>query len=55
MKIIEPSVQILNPPDYNMVLRHIEAAARTCYQSESKDSFPEPFIKRLIRNGHESV
>ena len=55
MKIIEPSVEILNPPDYNMVLRHIESAARTCYQSESKDSFPEPFIKRLIRNGHESV
>ena len=55
MKIIEPSVQILNPPDYNMVLRHIEAAARTCYQSESKDSFPEPFIQRLIKNGHESV
>lgn len=55
MKIIEPSVEILNPPDYNSVLRHIEAAARTCYQSEAKDSFPEPFIKRLIDMRHHSV
>ena len=55
MKIIEPSVHILNPPDYNSVLRHIEAAAITCYQSEAKDSFPEPFIQRLIKNVHEAV
>lgn len=47
MKIIEPSVQILNPPDYNSVLRHIEAAARTCYQSEIKRQFPRAVYKKI--------
>ena len=54
MKIIEPSVEMLNPPDYQQMLEHVEAAGRTCYQSEAKGD-PEVFIKRLIAAGHESV
>lgn len=54
MKIINPSIEILNPPDYQQMLNHIEASARTCYQSEPKGN-PEAFIKRLIASGHESV
>lgn len=57
MKIIEPSVEILNPPDYQQMLNHIEVAARTCYKSEDKikDGSAEELIKRLIASGHHSV
>lgn len=57
MKIIEPSVEILNPLDYQTILRHIELAARTCYKSEDKikDGSAEELIKRLIKMRHHSV
>lgn len=57
MKIIDPSVEILNPPNYQDMLRHIEIAGRTCYKSDDKitDDSAESFIKRLISSGHESV
>lgn len=57
MKIIEPSVQILNPPNYQQMLAHIELAARTCYKSEDKisEGSAEELIKRLINSGHHSV
>lgn len=54
MKIIEPSVQLLNPPDYQAMLSHIETAARTCYQSDPKGD-PEEFIQKLIKHGHLST
>jgi len=34
--------------------RLIETAARVCYQSQSKGA-PGPFIRKLIKRGHESV
>ena len=57
MKIIEPSVEILNPPDYQQMLKHIEFAARTCYKSEDKitETSAEDLIKRLIKMNHLSV
>ena len=57
MKIIEPSVQIINPPNYNQMLHHIETAARTCYKSEDKitDDSAESFIERIIDKNHLSV
>lgn len=57
MKIIEPSVEILNPPNYHAMLKHIEFAARTCYKSEYKikDGSAEELIKRLISSRHFSV
>lgn len=57
MKIIEPSVALINPIPYELALNTIEIAGRTCYQSEDKitgDS-AEAFIRRIIKRGHESV
>lgn len=36
MKIIAPSVELVNAPDYKTLLTTIEAAGRTCYKSEDK-------------------
>ena len=57
MKIIEPSVELINPVPYNVALNTIELAGRTCYQSEDKmaDGSAEEFIRRIIQRGHESV
>ena len=57
MKIIDPSVELINPPSYATALSTIEIAGRTCYQSEDKmtDDSAEDFIRRIIRRGHESV
>ena len=57
MKIIEPSVEILNALNYQQMLRHTELAARTCYKSEDriKDGSAEELIKRLISSNHASV
>lgn len=57
MKIIEPSVVLINPPSYETALNTIEIAGRTCYQSEDKmtDDSAEDFIRRIIKRGHESV
>lgn len=34
MKIIEPSVELLNAPNYEVLLSTIENAGRVCYKSE---------------------
>ncbi len=58
MKITDPSYEILD--EYfkeGRVLEQIERCGRVCYKSEDKIS-PEsakPFIKGIIRRGHESV
>lgn len=57
MKIIEPKVELINPPTYRELLSTVEAAGRTCYKSEDKitpDS-AETFIRNLIKREHESV
>lgn len=57
MKIIEPSVELINPIPYVVALNTIEIAGRTCYQSEDKmtQGSAEDFIRRIIKRGHESV
>lgn len=57
MKIIEPSVELIDPPSCETALNTIEIAGRTCYQSEDKitDDSAEDFIRRIIQRGHESV
>lgn len=49
MKIIEPSVEFINAPDYKTLLTTIEAAGRTCYKSEDKitDGSAEKFVRAL--------
>ncbi len=57
MNLIRPSHEILSVIDYRELLRRIESAGRTCYKSEARIT-PEssiPFIRKIIKSGHESV
>lgn len=57
MKIIEPSVELINAPEYKTLLTTIEAAGRTCYKSEDKitDGSAEKFVRNILKRGHEAV
>ena len=57
MKIIEPSVELINAPEYKTLLTTIEAAGRTCYKSEDKitEGSAEKFVAGIIKRGHEAV
>lgn len=57
MKIIEPSFNFMTFPDGELILRHLEQAARTCYKSEDKASpgTARKLLARVITLGHESV
>lgn len=57
MKIINPSVELINPPEYQTLLSTVERAGRVCYKSEDRmtDGSAEEFIKNIIKRGHESV
>jgi thymidylate synthase (FAD) len=57
MKIIKPSVEIFTPLDGAAILQHIERCGRVCYKSEDKitPESAEPFVRGLIKRGHESV
>ena len=57
MKIIEPSVELINAPSYETLLSTIETAGRVCYKSEDKiqEGSAEKFIAGLIKRGHEAV
>jgi len=57
MKIIPATFEILGNINAEAMLGNIESCGRVCYKSE-KNSTPEsvdPFIRRLIKSGHESV
>lgn len=57
MKIIKPNVQILNKIEGINILKRIEKTGRICYKSEKKITEKSciPFVKQIIKNGHESV
>lgn len=57
MKIIKPSFIIMGPVDGSSILKHIEEVGRVCYRSEDKitDNTAEPFIRRIVKNGHTSI
>lgn len=57
MKIIEPSVELVNAPSYPNILSLIEQAGRTCYKSESKitEDSAEKFVRNILKRGHEAV
>lgn len=57
MKIIEPSIELINAPDRETIMTTIEAAGRTCYKSEDKitDGSAEKFVRGIIKRGHEAV
>lgn len=53
MKIIEPSVELVNAPSYPNILSLIEQAGRTCYKSESKitEDSAEKFVRNILKRG----
>lgn len=57
MITIAPSIEIINAPDYNSMLKTVERAGRVCYKSEDKigEDTAESFIRGIIKRGHESV
>ena len=57
MRLIRPSYQILTDINGGEILKRIERAGRTCYQSEEKidDGTAEKFVGMIIKRGHESV
>ena len=57
MKIIVPSVELVEDFDAAAVMKKIERAGRVCYKSEGniKDDSAEKFIRGIIKRGHESV
>ena len=57
MKIIEPSVELVDDFDAVAVMKKIERAGRVCYKSEGniKTDSAEKFIRNIIKRGHESV
>ena len=57
MKIIQPSVELIDDFDAATIMQKIERAGRVCYKSESniKPDSAEKFIRGIIKRGHESV
>ena len=57
MILIKPSFEILTNIKPLDILQRIEAAGRTCYKSEDKitSDTAGPFVRRIIKSGHESV
>ncbi|MBQ6759578.1 MAG: FAD-dependent thymidylate synthase [Selenomonadaceae bacterium] len=57
MKIIEPSVELVEDFDAAAVIQKLERAGRVCYKSEGniKADSAEKFIRGIIKRGHESV
>jgi len=57
LRVIEPSVEIIDCPDGAEMLKMIEYCGRVCYKSEDRitDGSAERFIKQVIKSGHESV
>lgn len=56
MKVVRPSIVWLGgvAPDGARMLDNIAEAGRICYQSEPRTS-SEQFVRRRIRDGHESI
>ena len=57
MKIIKPSIEILDELNLEAILKKLEIAGRVCYKSEDKIT-PESavkFISSILKRGHESV
>ena len=57
MKIIKPSIEILDNITPVEILKKLELCGRVCYKSEDKitDESAVKFISNIIKRGHESV
>lgn len=57
MRVVAPTFEILEELDQQSMATRIESCGRICYKSEDKitESSAEPFIKGIIKHGHNSV
>jgi len=57
MKVISASYQIVGGINPEVIMKNIESFGRVCYKSEQNitDNSAVDFIKKIIKNGHESV
>ncbi|MCI9420749.1 MAG: FAD-dependent thymidylate synthase [Eubacterium sp.] len=57
MKIIKPSIEIVDMDNYESILKKIEKIGRVCYKSEERitEDSAEKFIRNLLTRQHESV
>lgn len=53
--IIQPHVNVVDPPDWECILRKLNRSARVCYLSEPKDQPDEKLVKNIRVSGHTSV
>lgn len=56
MIIVKPSVELINPPEYETLLNTVELAIRNCYKSEDKikEGSAENIIRSCLVRQHES-
>lgn len=57
MRIIQPSVTLIDAPNREELYKKLELAGRTCYKSEDKitEESAEQFIRGLLKRGHEAM
>lgn len=57
MRVIEPSVELIDCPPWEEIFKNLERCGRVCYKSEDRITpvSAEKFIKGVIKSGHESV
>lgn len=57
MKIVQPSVILIDAPNREQLYKKLELIGRTCYKSEDKitEESAEKFIRGLLKRGHESM
>lgn len=57
MKIVHPSVTLIDAPNREQLYKKLELAGRTCYKSEDKitEESAEKFIRGLLSRGHEAM
>lgn len=57
MRIIKPSIEVIDSIDADRIIRKLERIGRVCYKSESKisDNSAPVFLSNILKSGHESV
>lgn len=55
MKIIQPSIELIDEINPAQILKKIELCGRVSHQSQSREDSAEFFVRMLIKRGHESV
>lgn len=55
VKFIDPHVYVVDPPNWDHVVRKLNRSARVCYLSEPKDQPDEKLVTTITKSGHTSV